>query len=160
MKESDLYEILLQYNHIFKDTDEVYHRLAGAFGLSNCAFWILYLLRETSREYTQAGICEVLQLPRQTVNSALKKLQSLGYIRMESDGKNQKNKLLRLTSEGIHFASETVDLVFAAEQNTLNQFSAQERKTFIEINQKYCQGMRREAEKIIQKLPGKPSSQK
>ena len=164
MEEPELYELLIRYNHIFKDTDEVYHRFANAFGLSNCAFWILYLLRETDLQYTQAGICERLLLPRQTVNSALKNLQASGYIRLESDGKNQKNKFLHLTLEGEKFAASTIDQVFLVEQHALKQFSPQERKAFIEVNEKYCRGLREAAAKIISDTskkasPSKPSKE-
>lgn len=56
--------------------------MARICGLPDCAFWILYLLRESEVKYTQSGVSENLSLSRQTVNSALKKLQQEGYIAM------------------------------------------------------------------------------
>lgn len=40
--------------------DDVYHSLARHYGLSDCAFWILYTIRENKDGYTQSQLCEML----------------------------------------------------------------------------------------------------
>lgn len=37
---------LSEYNRIIKENDEIYHNVAKSFGMPDCAFWILYMLRE------------------------------------------------------------------------------------------------------------------
>ena len=49
---------------------------------------------------TQTKLCGALFLSKQTVNSALKKLESRGYLRMESMSGDRRNKLLSLTDRG------------------------------------------------------------
>ena len=34
------------YNRQYNEMGKIYHRLARYYGLSDCAFWILYTLRE------------------------------------------------------------------------------------------------------------------
>ena len=64
---------LRTYNRLFKENDELYHEIARCFGLSDCALWILYTIREEEQALTQSDICESLFLPRQTIHSAIKK---------------------------------------------------------------------------------------
>ena len=53
----------------------MYRSAAKSCGISECAFWILYTLRVEEKPFTQAEICEFLIEPKQTVHSALKKLE-------------------------------------------------------------------------------------
>ena len=82
---------ILTYNQLLKECDTIYHTAAVNSGLSDCAFWILYTVQDTEHIYTQSEICDNSSLPRQTVNSALKKLE-----------KDAKKYLLRIVPERIH----------------------------------------------------------
>lgn len=146
METQDLHDILIRYNRIFKDTDKIYHNFAKSYGLSDCAFWILYLLRETDTQYTQAEICNMLSLPRQTVNSALKNMQSDGYISLTPAENNKKSKILVLTEKGEELAKSSADIVLKAEIKVLRQFSKSELQLFLSLNEKYAVLLRKEYE--------------
>ena len=90
-------ERLSEYNSIMKETDEIYREAAKAIGLSDCAFWILYVLREDCGAVTQSQICRTLYQAKQTVNSALKKMQQSGYIELCSSG-DRRSKARRAAS--------------------------------------------------------------
>lgn len=85
MEENHAWQILAQYNSIFRESDQIYRTAAKSFGLSDCAFWILYSLREASTPLTQSDICNQIYLPKQTVNSALKKLEADRVLAAEHD---------------------------------------------------------------------------
>lgn len=146
MEAQYLHDILIRYNRIFKDTDKIYHNFAKSYGLSDCAFWILYLLRETDTQYTQAEICNMLSLPRQTVNSALKNLQSEGYISLTPVENNKKSKILVLTEKGEVLAKNSADMVLKAEIKVLRQFSENELQLFLSLSEKYAVLLRKEYE--------------
>lgn len=146
MEAQYLHDILIRYNRIFKDTDKIYHNFAKSYGLSDCAFWILYLLRETDTQYTQAEICNMLSLPRQTVNSALKNLQSEGYISLTPAENNKKSKILVLTEKGEVLAKNSADIVLKAEIKVLRQFSENELQLFLSLSEKYAVLLRKEYE--------------
>lgn len=146
MEAQYLHDILIRYNRIFKDTDKIYHNFAKSYGLSDCAFWILYLLRETDTQYTQAEICNMLSLPRQTVNSALKNLQSEGYISLTPVENNKKSKILVLTEKGEGLAKNSADMVLKAEIKVLRQFSENELQLFLSLSEKYAVLLRKEYE--------------
>lgn len=149
MEQDSLHQMLLRYNRVFKDTDQVYHQMARICGLPDCAFWILYLLRESEVKYTQSGVSENLSLSRQTVNSALKKLQQEGYIAMAPGESNRKNKPLRLTHRGEELCRNTVDLVLQAEINTLARFTPEERESFLSLQEQYAQALRQEGNRLL-----------
>ena len=149
MTRQDVKEKLMRFNRIFKDTDQTYREVAHFFGLSDSAFWILYLLRESDRSYTQSSVCEEISLSRQTVHSALKNLQKEGYIVLKSEEGNRKNKRLCLTDQGSQLAEKTVDRVLEAELDALEQFSETELEQFLTLYAKYGQCFHREAERSL-----------
>lgn len=69
---------LYEYNNVLKSIDDCYRNIAKRYGFSEAAFWTLYTLRMEPGNITQSDVCTVLYQPKQTVNSALKKLESGG----------------------------------------------------------------------------------
>lgn len=142
-------KMLTRYNSLYKEIDEVYHMLAKHYGLSDCALWIIYIIRESEEDHTQNKLCELLSLSKQTVNSALKKLEEKGYIRLEHSPGNQKNKLIYLTEPGKQFAAETIDHVIRMEQNAFSQFTPEERIAFLQLFEKYARQLQAESGKLV-----------
>lgn len=125
-----------EFNSIYKKCDELYRDIAKTFGLSDCAFWILYSLRESEGCLTQSDICNSLYQPKQTVNSALKKLEHEGYILLHPI-KNRRSKQIALTDKGVRLAAQTADCVLLAEETALSQFSSEELYLFYKLFRKY-----------------------
>lgn len=98
------------YNMLYKETDEIYGKLAHFFGMTSTAFWLLYFIREKNH-CTQSEIASRLSIPKQTVNSSLKHLEKDGFIRLEADSDNHRNKLLSFTEKGDELAKSTIDRV-------------------------------------------------
>ena len=149
MEQQELFGLLMELNAVMKDTNGIYHHITRYLGLSDCSFWILYLLRENSQEYTQASLCEPLSLSRQTVNSAIKSLEAEGYIRLEYSAGNRKSKVLYLTEKGQNFADQNIDQVMRAEMETLRQFSPEEQREFIRLNRKYANLLRHQTASMM-----------
>lgn len=70
------YRRLREYNDSLKAIDDTYRAAARRFGLPECAFWILYTLRVERSPLTQSEICALQYQPKQTVHSALKRLEA------------------------------------------------------------------------------------
>lgn len=138
---------LIEYNSIFKENDELYHEVAKTLGLSDCVFWILYSLREENKALTQSEICYALHQPKQTVNSALKKLEHSGYIVLE-EMRDRRSKQVRLTKKGQELAERTADRVIALEQEALWEMTETEQEMFIRLFYKYTQLLKQSMKKI------------
>lgn len=128
--------MLWEYNTIFKENDEVYRCAAKTLGISDCSLWILYTLRTEQEAITQKEICEAFYYPKQTVNSALKKLENEGHIAL-TEMKDRRSKKITLTESGKKLAARTADKLIEAEFASLSGLSDTERETFIELFRKY-----------------------
>ncbi len=145
-------EHLLEYNGLYKENDELYRNVAKGVGLSDCAFWILYFLRERGEGLgcglTQSGICSAIYAPKQTVNSSLKKLEEDGAIEL-AEGADRRSKLVRLTQKGTILAGRTVDRVLAAEQRAMGGMTAEEQTAFLGLFRRYTDLLKKEIEGLL-----------
>ncbi len=141
-------EALRTYNSIIKEDNKIYHQLAKRFGLSDCAFWIIYDLRESAKPQTQSDLCQTLCQPKQTINSALKKLEKDGYIVL-THTKDQRSKEITLTRQGMAFAQRTVDVVYDIELSVMASLSEQEQKQFIDILKRYSNTLKEYTQEIL-----------
>ena len=124
--------------------------MARACGLSDCAFWLLYTLRSEEAPLTQTQLSEQLSLPKQTVNSALKKLVEEGVLRLEAADGNLKNKRVCLTEAGEAFLRRTVDRVFGVESAAAARLTEEERSALVALSQKLLDAFRAETEAFLQ----------
>ena len=123
----------LQYaslNQMYNELDEMYHAVAVAHKISDCALWILYCVRETSAPLTQSEIADAMFINRQSVNSALRKMEEEGYIVLRTKEDNRKNKCILLTEKGERLASVTADLILRNERAAFERFEKGERAAF------------------------------
>ena len=64
---------------------------------------------------TQAEIGQILNVPKQTVNSALKKMESDGLICLKNDDKDKKKKRVFLTETGTNIMRVLIEPLILAE---------------------------------------------
>ncbi len=139
MEELTFSQFIRAFNEADKEMNIIYHRLARHYRLSDSVFWVLYLLGEAQGPMTQTKLCSALFLSKQTVNSALKKLESRGYLRMESMSGDRRNKLLSLTDRGEELLRLAVEPTLAME----------ERRTYLDLTHKYLNAIREETEPLL-----------
>ena len=130
-------------DRIYNENTLLYHRLARAF-------WLLYTLRSEEAPLTQTQLSEQLSLPKQTVNSALKKLVEEGVLRLEAADGNLKNKRVCLTEAGEAFLRRTVDRVFGVESAAAARLTEEERSALVALSQKLLDAFRAETEAFLQ----------
>ena len=132
---------LAAYNEIYQEQTDLYRAAARQCGLPDCAFWVLYTLREAQRPLTQSDICAAVCQPKQTVHSSLKKLESAGYLRF-TEGRDRRSKYLTLTAAGETLMARTVDRVMAAEETAMDTLTAAERTQFLALCRRYNAALR------------------
>lgn len=120
------------------------------FGMTSTAFWLLYFIREKNH-CTQSEIASRLSIPKQTVNSSLKRLEKDGFIRLEADSDNHRNKLLSFTEKGEELAKSTIDRVFELEISAFSRFDDEEADMFLALARKHVAMLSEESEKILKK---------
>lgn len=112
-------------------------------------FDILYFIRENEGSYTQAQLCSTLCLRKQTVNTALKKLEKDGYIYFAKDTENKKNKTIHFTEKGESLAKDTVDHIFEVEKQAFEKLTEEERKGVLYYGLKHIEALEEKTEKFL-----------
>lgn len=150
MEQSTADARLKRYNTITKENDEIYRDIAKKFGVSEYAFWILYFLRTEYAEPVQSEICNSFFQPKQSVNSALKKLEAEGYITLET-GSSRRRKRIILTPAGIKLCKETVDPVIEAEKRALGSLTAKQQEVFMALYEQFTEQLKINIQSICEK---------
>lgn len=148
---NDFRRISREVNNIYKKNCEVYYKLASHFGMTETMFDILYFVRENDGGYTQAQLCESLHLRKQTVNSALKKLEKDGVICLSQDSGNKKSKTIHFTEKGKELAQSTVDPIFELEQRAFKRLTSQERENVLYYGHRHIDILEDEMKKLLER---------
>ena len=85
---------LERFNHLMGEIDGLYHDAAVALGLSESAMKVLYTICCHGERCPLRAICRQSGMSKQTVNSALRKLEGAGAVYLEAAGGRSKNVCL------------------------------------------------------------------
>ncbi len=133
--ETYIAEELRRFNYLTTEIDAAYHEAALKLGLSDSAMLILYTICNNGEECLLSDIIRLSGVSKQTVNSALRKLEDQGVIYLEaSDGRKKK---VCLTGAGKTLMQQTVLRVIEIENEIFGAWSADERRLYLELTQKY-----------------------
>lgn len=130
-KEKIVEQIDSYYNSWF-EINNIYHIWAKRHGVQDTTLFVLYVINNTAPYCTQSQICNKLFLPKQTVSQILSGLEKDGYILKEPNTKDRRNKIIRFTEKGTHFATSILEELKLAESEAFNQMSQEQRRTIIE----------------------------
>ena len=103
---------LRRYNHLLQETDAVYHEMAQHWGLPDSVMGVLYTLCDAGGRCSVREVCRLGGMSKQTVNSALRRMEREGLIYLEAAGRG---KDVCLTEAGEGLACRTALRVIQAE---------------------------------------------
>lgn len=133
-------------NYLISEINSLYHEAAFKLGLSDSAMTVLYGIQGSGGSCPLSDIYKLSGISRQTVNSALRKLESKGVIYLENHG--GKAKTVFLTESGREAAEKTVAKLIRVENGILDSWSEQEADAFLELNRKYAADLREKLAEI------------
>lgn len=137
---------LRRFNRLIGETDAVYHELAHRLCLSDSAFQILYTLHSEGGECPLRDICAFSGLTKQTVNSALRKLEADGSVTTRSS--DARHKTVTLTPEGADLAERTVAQVIGIENDILGSWKSEELEQYLRLTENFLNAMRERKEEV------------
>ncbi len=132
-----VFSMLIEYNQLFRELDNLYHNYAKSCGLSDSTLWILYSIYEDKEIHTQKDLCESWSYSKQTVNSSMKNLIANGYIKLTALSENRKNKQMVLTESGEELVQRFIAPLMNAEQNAFSRLSSDEQNKFLKLTKKH-----------------------
>lgn len=131
---------LKEYNHIYKEANDIYHEIARKLQLSDSALDIFYTIFEMGDNCLQRDICKASCMPKQTVNSSIRKLQADGYLTL-SPGKGR-SMHIHLTPSGQKLIQEKLVPLIRIENDAFEDMTVEECEQLIHLNAKYNQALR------------------
>lgn len=94
----------------------LYRRIASNMGLSESAFWILYVLSNSEKTLSQSEVAELLSVPKQTINSSMKFLMQHELVSLHYAPDTVRIKILKLTDHGRRVIQKTIAPLRQAEE--------------------------------------------
>lgn len=133
-------QALQRYTYLQGEIDGVYHEIALKMGLSDSAMIILYTLYTHENACPLQTICQRSGLAKQTINSALRKLEADGTLYLAPDG--ARSKRVCLTEAGQRLAERTVCRLMAAENDIFAAWPQADAEKYLALSEKYLSALR------------------
>lgn len=126
-------EQMQRFNMLKSEIDTAYHDAALKLGMSDSTMLVIYTLCSCGGECMLGDI--TAGASKQTINSALRKLELEGIVYLETfEGRKKK---VYLTEKGRQFARETVRRIIEAENEIFASWSDEEKRVYIDLTQRY-----------------------
>lgn len=126
---------LERFNLLLSEIDAVYHDAALKMGISDSAMVVLYTVCSMNGDCLLNDITRMSGVSKQTINSALRNLEAEDILYLEASGARKKR--VCLTEKGKDLAERTVLRLIGIENDIFRSWSAEERKIYMELTQRY-----------------------
>ena len=124
---------LEKFRLAYKEADGIYAAFARESGLAVMEYWVIWMVSEGVR--TQAEISDTLFISKQTVNSALRRLEADGIVYLEAvDGKA---KNVCLTERGKEFAAGTAMRIIGVENEIFSSWDERDVEAYINLTERF-----------------------
>ena len=123
------------------DQFALYDEYAKSKGLLMNTLLVLNVLFYAKEGMTQKVICERTMQSKQTVSLIIKKLQQDGYLTLEENPRDKRNKNVLLTEVGRAYAEEPVRHITQAEDEAMAMFTAEEQEQLINLSRRFTQNL-------------------
>ena len=135
----NIFEAIRKYNSLTAEMDAIYHKFALKLGINDSVSEILYVMSYNDGELPLGEICRLSAMSRQTVNSALRKMEDEELIYLESiDGKSKK---VCFTEKGKEYTENTVNKIIEIENEICENWSDKDMKKYIELTEKFVKAL-------------------
>ena len=128
-------EELRRFNRVYREMDEFYHKVAVNCGVSDSAFWILYAICENGDGCLQKDICNMFSVSKQTIHSAIRKLEQDGYLYLAA-GKGR-DKHIYLTEKGAELIEKKIAPTITMENKTFERMGEEESRKMLSLTEQY-----------------------
>lgn len=131
-----------ELNSIISQINGAYHDICTKVGISDSEFDIFYVLCEQGDGCKQSLIYKSSGIGKSTINSAIKKMEKEGYLKVEKD--DGRSTRVFLTDKGKARSAETAEHIIEIENRIYESFSKKDREAFIKLNRDYLNALKKE----------------
>ena len=123
------------YAYLSAEITSLYHEAAVKIGISDTVLNILYVLCEKEGQCLQSDIFRLTGISRQTINSAIRKLEKSELVYLEQ--REGRNTMVCLTEKGKDFSMEKILPLFQIEDKIWGAWTVNEQEKYIQFTQTY-----------------------
>ena len=138
--------LLADFNRLYKEEDELYHKVASKMGVPDSVFSIFYLLNDLGEGCMQKDICYAAFVNKQTVNSSVRKMVADGYIYLKQG--RGRDKHIFLTEAGKQFVQTHIVPVVQKENDAFMNLAPEEQNELLRLVQKYIKSLKEKLNEI------------
>ena len=133
-------------NYLTSEMDSIYHQASLRLGISDSVSIILYTIQDKGESYLLSDVYKSSGVSRQTVNSAIRRLEADGVLYLEPYAGRAKK--IVLTDKGRDYIRQTVARLLEAEIRAFDGWSEDEIKTHIGLMEKYTESLLRQIHQL------------
>ncbi len=141
-----LHERIYRINCLTEDIDSLYHQAALKLGVSDSVLFILYMIYINGEKCLLYDIYKLSGISKQTINSAIRKLEKEEIVYLEKY--NGKTKMVCLTEKGKSYASQTAAKLLEAEYNAFRDWSEEEIDVYLRLIEKHNTSLRKQIKNL------------
>ncbi|MDO4325337.1 MAG: helix-turn-helix domain-containing protein [bacterium] len=128
-------EEMKRFNYLTSEIDAAYHDVALKLGLSDSAMQVLYAICNNGESCLLSDICKLSGTSKQTINSALRKLEAEDVVYLQSF--NGKQKRVCLTENGKVLVKNTVVRLIEIENAIFGSWTKEDQDMYLALTQRY-----------------------
>ena len=140
------YNDFRQLNLLTMVIGALYHDSSTRLGITDNIALVLHFLYDNGQRCPVSDMYKLTGVPKQTINSSLRRLESAGIIFLEPY--NGRSKQVRLTEKGEEFMHQTIGQLRGAEIHALDDWSPEDVESYIALMTKFAASLRREFIKL------------
>lgn len=133
-----------RFNYLVGEIDAAYHEAARRLGLSDSAMSILYTICLNGDSCPLSDIVRLSGVRKQTINSALRKLEESGVV----ETRGGKRKQVYLTAAGETLAQSSAMRVLKLENEIFDSWPKEELERYIVLTETYLSAFREKMKEL------------
>lgn len=148
---------LKEYNNeifrLIRERENLFKQYAKYCEILPTEHWIIYTIYiGENKGYTQKMLSEEWTFPKQTINTAAKKLKEQGIISFVNVPNSKREKYIYLTDSGLEIAEKLMKPLLEVELESFSHFTDDERNEFLRLFTKWKINLEKGIKKISTEL--------
>lgn len=135
-----------RYNHLVGEIDAVYHKISLNLGLSDSAMIILYTICNNGESCLLQEISRCSGVSKQTINSAIRKLEKERIVYLKSVG--AKNKSVCLTDKGKQLAKHTAIRLIGIENDIFASWEMEDVENYLKLTERFLNSLKEKSKNL------------
>ena len=142
----ELFDSICKINCLNEEIESLYHQASVKLGVSDSVSFVLYMTYINNGNCLLYDIYKSSGISKQTINSAIRKLENEDIIYLEKY--NGKSKIVCLTEKGKGYANQTAKKLYEAEFSTFQDWDNKELELYLKLMEKHRNSFKKQIEKL------------